>query len=169
MTAFSKSMDLVVNHSSDEVRTINSLQNREWTRQYYKHEWFVQSQSSKDDPKRDWYIWRAPKYDEDGTHHEPNNWRSVFQGQNHLGVQIGHWSICIGSAWDYDEKTREYYLHLYVSKQPDLNWDNPDVRDAVWDLMRFWLDRGCDGFRVSSLFNESSPKLEQYGRWMWSI
>ena len=72
----------------------------------------------------------------------------------------------IGSAWNYDETTGEYYLHLFVTKQPDLNWDNPDVRDAVWDLMRFWLDRGCDGFRVSPLFNESSPKLEQDGRWM---
>ncbi|KAK2461008.1 hypothetical protein APHAL10511_006949 [Amanita phalloides] len=107
-------MDLVVNHTSDE------------------HEWFLQSRSSKNNPKRDWYIWRTPKYDADGMCHEPNNWRSVFQG----------------SAWDYDDRTGEYYLHLYVSKQPDLNWDNPDVRDAVWDLMRFWLDRGCDGFRL---------------------
>ncbi|KAF8345368.1 glycoside hydrolase family 13 protein [Amanita rubescens] len=107
-------MDLVVNHSSDE------------------HEWFVQSRSNKNDLKRDWYYWRPPRYDIDGTRQEPNNWRSVFQG----------------SAWDYDEKTGEYYLHLYVSKQPDLNWDNPEVRNAVWDLMRFWLDRGCDGFRM---------------------
>ncbi|KAF9463172.1 glycoside hydrolase family 13 protein [Collybia nuda] len=107
-------MDLVVNHSSDE------------------HEWFLQSRSSKDNPKRDWYIWRPPKYDAAGNRQPPNNWRSVFQG----------------SAWDYDEKTNEYYLHLYVSKQPDMNWDNPDVRQAVWDLMNFWIDRGCDGFRM---------------------
>ncbi|TFK66304.1 glycoside hydrolase family 13 protein [Pluteus cervinus] len=107
-------MDLVVNHSSDE------------------HSWFVQSRSSKSDPKRDWYIWRPPKYDSEGRRQEPNNWRSVFQG----------------SAWDYDEGTDEYYLHLYVSKQPDFNWDNPEVRDAAWDLMKFWLDRGCDGFRM---------------------
>ncbi|KIL63507.1 glycoside hydrolase family 13 protein [Amanita muscaria Koide BX008] len=108
-------MDLVVNHSSDE------------------HDWFVESRSSKDNPKRDWYTWRPPKYEADGaTRREPNNWRSVFQGP----------------AWDYDAKTDEYYLHLYVSKQPDLNWDNPQVRDAVWGLMRFWLDRGCDGFRM---------------------
>ncbi|KAF8655995.1 hypothetical protein AX16_002815 [Volvariella volvacea WC 439] len=107
-------MDLVVNHSSDE------------------HEWFIESRSSKESPKRNWYIWRPPRFDEQGNRKPPNNWRSVFQG----------------SAWDFDEKTEEYYLHLYVSKQPDLNWDNPVVRDAVWDLMRFWLDRGCDGFRM---------------------
>ncbi|KAK0499504.1 glycoside hydrolase family 13 protein [Armillaria luteobubalina] len=107
-------MDLVVNHTSDE------------------HEWFVKSRSSKDDPKRDWYIWRPPKYDSEGNRHPPNNWRSVFEG----------------SAWDYDADTDEYYLHLYISKQPDLNWANPAVREAVYDLMRFWLDRGCDGFRM---------------------
>ncbi|KAG6916972.1 hypothetical protein DXG01_004400 [Tephrocybe rancida] len=107
-------MDLVVNHSSDE------------------HEWFIQSKSGKENPKRDWYYWRPPKFDATGKRQPPNNWRSVFQG----------------SAWDYDENTEEYYLHLYVSKQPDLNWENPDVRQAVWDLMRFWIDRGCDGFRM---------------------
>ncbi|EPQ51633.1 glycoside hydrolase family 13 protein [Gloeophyllum trabeum ATCC 11539] len=96
-------MDLVVNHTSDE------------------HEWFVQSRSDKDasrNPKRDWYIWRPPKYDEQG------------------------------SAWDYDEKTGEYYLHLYVSKQPDLNWENPAVREAVYEMMEWWIKRGCDGFRM---------------------
>ncbi|EGN92954.1 glycoside hydrolase family 13 protein [Serpula lacrymans var. lacrymans S7.3] len=107
-------MDLVANHTSDE------------------HDWFVQSRSSKDDPKRDWYIWRPPKYDVDGERLPPNNWKSVFQG----------------SAWEYDDKTGEYYLHLYVTKQPDLNWDNQTVRDAVWDVMRFWINRGCDGFRM---------------------
>ncbi|KIJ60143.1 glycoside hydrolase family 13 protein [Hydnomerulius pinastri MD-312] len=106
-------MDLVVNHTSDE------------------HQWFLQSKASKDDPKRDWYIWRPPKH-VNGTRLPPNNWKSVFQG----------------SAWEYDEKTGEYYLHLYVTGQPDLNWDNPVVRDAVWDVMRFWIDRGCDGFRM---------------------
>ncbi|KAG6819769.1 maltose permease [Arthromyces matolae] len=113
-------MDLVVNHSSDE------------------HEWFIQSKSSKEknNPKRDWYIWRPPKIDPDtGKRKPPNNWRSVFHG----------------SAWDYDEKTDEYYLHLYVSKQPDLNWENPEVRKAVWDIMFFWIERGCDGFRVDGL------------------
>ncbi|KAL1659597.1 glycoside hydrolase family 13 protein [Schizophyllum commune] len=107
-------MDLVVNHTSDE------------------HEWFQQSISGKDNPKRDWYIWRPPKVGEDGSRQPPNNWRSVFQG----------------SAWEYDEKSNECYLHLYVTKQPDLNWDNPEVREAVWDVMRFWIDRGCDGFRM---------------------
>ncbi|KAI6165427.1 glycoside hydrolase family 13 protein [Pisolithus thermaeus] len=106
-------MDLVANHTSDE------------------HEWFLQSKSGKDNPKRDWYIWRPGKQ-VDGQRLPPNNWKSVFQG----------------SAWDYDESTKEYYLHLYVSKQPDLNWDNPDVRDAIWDVMRFWIKRGCDGFRM---------------------
>ncbi|KAJ7581856.1 alpha amylase [Mycena floridula] len=108
-------MDLVVNHTSDE------------------HEWFIESKGAKtNNPKRDWYIWRPPKYDEDGNRHPPNNWKSQFQG----------------SAWDYHAATDEYYLHIYVSKQPDLNWENSEVRDAVWDLMKFWLDRGCDGFRM---------------------
>ncbi|KAL1739225.1 glycoside hydrolase family 13 protein, partial [Schizophyllum fasciatum] len=97
-----------------------------------QHEWFQQSISGKDNPKRDWYFWRPPKVGEDGSRQPPNNWRSVFQG----------------SAWEYDEKSKEYYLHLYVTKQPDLNWDNADVRSAVWDVMRFWIDRGCDGFRM---------------------
>ncbi|KAF8148638.1 glycoside hydrolase family 13 protein [Crassisporium funariophilum] len=107
-------MDLVINHTSDE------------------HDWFIRSRSSKLDPKRDWYIWRPPRYDEAGNRHPPNNWKSVFQG----------------SAWEYDVSTEEYYLHLYVSKQPDLNWENPEVREAAWDVMRFWIDRGCDGFRM---------------------
>ncbi|KAK6977745.1 glycoside hydrolase family 13 protein [Favolaschia claudopus] len=107
-------MDLVVNHTSDE------------------HAWFEQSKSAKENPKRDWYIWRPPKYDVDGNRRPPNNWKAQFQG----------------SAWEYDETTDEYYLHLYHTKQPDLNWENPDVRQAVWELMRFWLDRGCDGFRM---------------------
>ncbi|KAF8797493.1 glycoside hydrolase family 13 protein [Phlegmacium glaucopus] len=97
-----------------------------------EHDWFVRSRSSKSDPKRDWYVWRPPKRDTSGNRQPPNNWRSVFQG----------------SAWDYDERTEEYYLHLYLSKQPDLNWENPDVREAAWDVMRFWIDRGCDGFRM---------------------
>ncbi|KAG1894741.1 glycoside hydrolase family 13 protein [Suillus fuscotomentosus] len=95
------------------------------------HAWFTASKSSKNDPKRDWYIWRPGKV-VDGEELPPNNWKSVFQG----------------SAWERDSATGEYYLHLFVSKQPDLNWDNPVVRSAVWDVMRFWVRRGCDGFRM---------------------
>ncbi|KAF5312242.1 hypothetical protein D9619_003794 [Psilocybe cf. subviscida] len=107
-------MDLVINHTSDE------------------HAWFRESRSSKSNPKRDWYIWRPPRYDDDGNRHPPNNWRSAFQGP----------------AWEFDDETQEYYLHLYVAKQPDLNWENPVVREAAWDVMRFWINRGCDGFRM---------------------
>ncbi|KIM81904.1 glycoside hydrolase family 13 protein [Piloderma croceum F 1598] len=109
-------MDLVVNHTSDE------------------HEWFKKSRAGGkiNNPMRDWYIWRPPKYDAQGNRQPPNNWKSIFQG----------------SAWEYDEPSDEYYLHLYVTKQPDLNWENPKVREAVWDIMNFWISRGCDGFRM---------------------
>lgn len=110
-------MDLVVNHTSDE------------------HEWFRQSRSSRDDPKRDWYFWRDPKYDEHGNRKEPNNWKSIFGG----------------SAWHYDELTKQYYLALFLPSQPDLNWTNRDMREATYDDMRFWLDRGVDGFRIDSM------------------
>ncbi|MEM6803773.1 MAG: alpha-glucosidase [Bacteroidota bacterium] len=103
-------MDLVVNHSSDE------------------HTWFQESRKSKDNPYRDYYIWKAPA--EDGG--PPNNWRSFFSG----------------SAWEFDELTGEYFLHLYTRKQPDLNWENPQVRQEIYKLMRFWLDKGIDGFRM---------------------
>ncbi|RSD25388.1 glycoside hydrolase family 13 protein [Mesobacillus subterraneus] len=102
-------MDLVVNHSSDE------------------HQWFVESRKSKDNPYRDYYIWRPGK---DGK--EPNNWESVFSG----------------SAWQYDETTDEYYLHIFSKKQPDLNWENPKLRQEIYDMMKFWLDKGIDGFRM---------------------
>ncbi|MBL7254133.1 glycoside hydrolase family 13 protein [Paractinoplanes lichenicola] len=109
-------MDLVVNHSSDE------------------HPWFVESRSSKDNPKRDWYWWQPAREGlEAGTPGaEPTNWGSVFGG----------------SAWELDEKTGEYYLHLFSKKQPDLNWENPAVREAVYAMMNWWLDRGIDGFRM---------------------
>ncbi|QRV75856.1 alpha-amylase [Ceratobasidium sp. AG-Ba] len=97
-----------------------------------QHEWFKESRSSKSNAKRDWYIWRPAKYDSEGKKHPPNNWASIFGG----------------SAWEWDEETQEYYLHLFVREQPDLNWENPDVRQAVWSLMRWWMDRGCDGFRM---------------------
>ncbi|QPC45842.1 glycoside hydrolase family 13 protein [Mangrovibacillus cuniculi] len=102
-------MDLVVNHSSDE------------------HAWFVESRKSKDNPYRDYYIWREGK---DGK--EPNNWESAFSG----------------SAWKYDEQTDEYFLHLFSQKQPDLNWENPTLREEVYDMMRFWFEKGIDGFRM---------------------
>ncbi|KAJ3277653.1 hypothetical protein HK104_003097, partial [Borealophlyctis nickersoniae] len=98
----------------------------------HEHAWFRESRSSKDNPKRSWYFWRPPKVAEDGTKMPPNNWESVFGG----------------SAWTYDEHTGEYYLHLFSPFQPDLNWDNPDVRGAVYDGMTFWLDKGIDGFRM---------------------
>ncbi|KRL44284.1 glycoside hydrolase family 13 protein [Lacticaseibacillus manihotivorans] len=102
-------MDLVVNHSSDE------------------HHWFVESRSSRQNPYRDYYIWRDPV---DG--HEPNDWHSMFAGK----------------AWTFDETTRQYYLHLFSKKQPDLNWKNPKVRNEVYDMMSWWLDKGVDGFRM---------------------
>ncbi|KAK4047096.1 hypothetical protein OIV83_005659 [Microbotryomycetes sp. JL201] len=98
-----------------------------------QHEWFKQSRSSKDSPFRDWYIWRPAKKGPNGERLPPNNWACVFGKE---------------SAWAWDEHTQEYYLHLYVTEQPDLNWDNPSVRNAVWDIMKFWLDRGSDGFRM---------------------
>jgi oligo-1,6-glucosidase len=97
-------MDLVVNHTSDE------------------HPWFVESRSSRDNPKRDWYWWRDA----------PTNWESHFSGP----------------TWAFDEKTGQYYLHIFSAKQPDLNWENPEVRQAIYAMMRWWLDRGVDGFRM---------------------
>lgn len=102
-------MDLVVNHTSDE------------------HSWFKESRSSKDNPKRDYYIWRPGKNGK-----EPNNWESIFKG----------------SAWKYDEATDEYYLHLFSKKQPDLNWEHPELREEIYSMMKWWLDKGVDGFRM---------------------
>lgn len=102
-------MDLVVNHTSDE------------------HPWFIESRKSKENPYRDYYIWRKGK---DGK--EPNNWESFFSG----------------SAWQYDEETGEYYLHLFSKKQPDLNWENKQVREEIYRMMTWWLDQGIDGFRM---------------------
>ncbi len=108
-------LDYVPNHSSD------------------RHPWFQASRSSRDDPKRDWYIWRdaAP----DGG--PPNNWISDFGG----------------SAWTWDEATGQYYLHAFLASQPDLNWRNPDLKCAMFDVMRFWLNRGVDGFRIDVLWH----------------
>lgn len=121
-------MDLVVNHTSDE------------------HPWFQESKSSKENPKRDWYIWRPARpgtvAGEPGS--EPNNWGSIFSGP----------------AWKYDEETGEYYLHLFSVKQPDLNWDNPEVRQAVIEMMKWWIARGVDGFRMDVInFISKTPGL----------
>ncbi len=121
-------MDLVVNHTSDE------------------HKWFVESKKSKDNPYRDYYIWREGK---EGK--EPNNWGSCFGG----------------SAWEYDVNSDMYFLHLFSKKQPDLNWDNEEVRDEVFDMMSWWLDKGVDGFRmdVISMISKTAdmPDGETYG------
>lgn len=103
-------IDWVPNHTSDE------------------HPWFVESRSSHNNPKRDWYIWRDPK--SDGS--PPNNWGSFFGGP----------------AWTYDKNTGQYYLHQFVPEQPELNWRNPELKAAMLDTLRFWLDRGVDGFRM---------------------
>jgi alpha-glucosidase len=96
-----------------------------------EHPWFVASRSSNEDAKRDWYLWADPG--PDGS--PPNNWLSVFGGP----------------AWTFDEGTGQYYYHAYLPEQPDLNWRNPEVRAAMFDVLRFWLERGVDGFRVDAL------------------
>ncbi len=108
-------LDLVPNHTSDQ------------------HPWFLESRSSRDNPKRDWYLWHdaAP----DGG--LPNNWLSVFGG----------------SAWEWDEATGQFYYHAFLKEQPDLNWRNPEVQDAMLQVMRFWLDKGVDGFRVDVMWH----------------
>jgi len=105
-------MDMVVNHTSDV------------------HPWFVESRSSKNNPKRDYYIWREGK-----KGREPNNWSSYFSP----------------SVWEYDKNTGEYYFHLFSRKQPDLNWNNCKVREEIYNIMRFWLDKGIDGFRMDAV------------------
>ncbi|GAF18127.1 LOW QUALITY PROTEIN: alpha-glucosidase [Bacillus sp. JCM 19046] len=106
-------IDLVINHTSDE------------------HEWFVESRSSKESEKRDWYIWRDAQAD--GS--EPNNWASIFNGP----------------AWEWDEKTEQYYMHIFSTKQPDLNWENKEVRDTLYETMNWWMNKGIDGFRVDAI------------------
>lgn len=100
-------MDLVLNHTSDQ------------------HPWFLESKSSRDSPKRDWYVWRD----------KPTNWESIFGGP----------------AWTYDPKTRQYYFHLFSKSQVDLNWENPELRRAIYDMILWWLDKGIDGFRVDAI------------------
>jgi oligo-1,6-glucosidase len=122
-------IDLVVNHTSDE------------------HTWFVESRKAKDNPYRNYYIWRPGKPGPGGAELPPNNDSSFF----------------FGSAWQKDPATNEYYLHYFAVKQPDLNWDNPTVRNEVYDLMKFWLDKGVDGFRMDVIplisKNQAFPDL----------
>ncbi|MEI9954366.1 MAG: alpha-amylase family glycosyl hydrolase [Pseudomonadota bacterium] len=108
-------LDFVPNHTSSQ------------------HPWFIESRSSRDNPKRDWYLWAEPTAD--GS--PPNNWLSVFGGP----------------GWTWDELTSQYYCHAFLAQQPDLNWRNPAVREAMYNAMRFWLDRGVDGFRVDVLWH----------------
>ena len=108
-------LDLVPNHSSDQ------------------HPWFLESRSSRDNPKRDWYLWKDAR--PDGS--APNNWLSVFGG----------------SGWEWDETTQQFYYHAFLKEQPDLNWRNPEVQKAMLEVMRFWLDKGIDGFRVDVMWH----------------
>jgi alpha-glucosidase len=144
-TAHSKGLrvilDFVPNHSSDQ------------------HPWFLESRSSRDNPKRNWYLWHdpAPAGDDWEPAHErlPNNWMSHFGGP----------------AWTWDEHTKQFYLHSFLKEQPDLNWRNPEVREAIYSAMRFWLDRGVDGFRMDVLwllikdaeFRNNPPNPEYHG------
>ncbi|KAB7666298.1 glycoside hydrolase family 13 protein [Bacillus sp. B1-b2] len=126
-------MDLVVNHTSDE------------------HKWFVEAKKGKDNPYRDYYIWRDPVEGE-----VPNDLKSIFSG----------------SAWEYDQDSGQYYLHLFSKRQPDLNWENEKVREEVWNMMNFWLDKGIGGFRMDVIdlvgkqpdlgITGNGPKLHDY-------
>lgn len=135
-------LDYVPNHSSDE------------------HPWFQESRASRESPKRDWYIWRDPA--PDGR--PPNNWLSAMGGDPGSPTSLLAWRHMAGGsrrpgglrdrwggAWEWDERTGQFYLHTFHVKQPDLNWRNPEVRAAMLDVLRFWLDRGVDGFRVDAL------------------
>lgn len=127
-------MDLVVNHTSDE------------------NPWFVEARSGKDNPYRDYYVWKKGK---DGQ--EPNNWVSFFSGP----------------AWEYDEKSEEYFLHLFSRKQPDLNWENPKMRQDIYKMMTWWLEKGVDGFRmdVINLLSKTEglpdAKVTTNSRYQW--
>lgn len=130
-------LDLVLNHTSDE------------------HEWFMESRSSLNNPKRDYYIWQKGKVDKAGKLVPPNNWGSFFEG----------------SAWNYDETTKEFYMKIFSNKMPDLNWDNPKLREEMYRVARYWLDLGVDGFRVDAIahlardlsFKDSTLPLNIHG------
>ena len=126
-------MDLVVNHTSDQ------------------HQWFTEARKSKDNPYRDFYIWRDPV-----AGHEPNDLKSDFSG----------------SAWQFDDQTGQYYLHFFAPQQPDLNWQNLQLRHKIYDMMNFWLDKGIGGFRMDVIeligkepdrkIRENGPQLHHY-------
>jgi alpha-glucosidase len=130
-------VDWVPNHTSDQ------------------HPWFTESRASRDNPKRDWYVWRDPA--PDGG--PPNNWESAFRA--------------VGQAWTFDESTGQYYLHSFAREQPDLNWENPAVEAAMHDVLRFWLDRGVDGFRIDVVhklakdpeLGDNEPELRHEEDW----
>lgn len=130
-------LDLVMNQTSDE------------------HPWFVESRSSLDNPKRDFYIWKDPKYNEDGIRIPPNNWASFFGG----------------TCWNFDETTGQYYMKIFSDKMPDLNWENEAMRTAMYDMASFWLDLGVDGFRIDAIahlakdlsFEDSEMALNEDG------
>ncbi len=118
-------LDMVMNHTSDQ------------------HPWFIESRSSRENPKRDWYIWKSPS----PSPHFPRKWQESKRGVPN------NWQACFGDkAWTYDSQTGEYYLHLFTRQQPDVNWRNAEVRKAQLDVFRFWLERGVDGFRLD-VFN----------------
>ena len=119
-------MDLVYNHSSD------------------KHAWFIESKSSKTNPKADWYIWRDAKAD-GGV---PTNWRGIFGG----------------SVWTWCEERGQYYMHTFAEQQPDLNWENPEVRQALYDAANFWLEKGVGGFRIDAITYIKKPKIFADGK-----
>ena len=121
-------LDLVLNHTS------------------HLHQWFIESRSSRDNPKRDWYVWHDGK---NGA--PPNNWLSPFGGP----------------AWEYDQATDQYYYHFFLKEQPDLNWHNPEVKEAMWDAVRFWLDMGVDGYRLDAIGTifEHPAMLDHRSEW----
>jgi oligo-1,6-glucosidase len=101
-----------------------------------KHNWFLESKKSKDNEYSDWYIWKKPRYNEKGERRPPNNWGCFFGG----------------SAWEWVAERGEYYLHLFCPEQPDLNWEHPVTRKAIYDsAIEFWLKKGIDGFRVDTV------------------
>jgi oligo-1,6-glucosidase len=130
-------LDLVMNQTSDE------------------HPWFIESRSSKENPKRDFYIWKDPKINELGERIPPNNWASFFGG----------------SCWNFDETTGQYYMKIFSNKMPDLNWENESMRKAMYDMASFWLDLGVDGFRIDAIahlakdltFEDSTMELNEDG------